>query len=161
MPLIRERLPEPQAYYEGQDLVLAGKGAWRTTRCVFHGGSDSMRVNLRSGGFCCMAGCGARGGDVLAYHMAVQGLGFIEAARDLDAWDEDASDTGTHPRRRPAGLPAREALALLRADAMVVAVAAGNLAQGVVLTDADRQRLQEAAARVQCIAEKVGVSEQW
>ncbi|SFM91854.1 hypothetical protein [Variovorax sp. OV329] len=26
MPLIRERLLEPQAYYESQDLVLAGKG---------------------------------------------------------------------------------------------------------------------------------------
>ncbi len=161
MPLIRERLPEPQAYYESQDLVLAGKGTWRTTRCVFHGGSDSMRVNLRSGGFCCMAGCGARGGDVLAYHMAAQGLGFVEAAKDLRAWEVDASYMGARTRCRPAGLPARDALALLRADALVVAVAAGNLAQGAVLTDADRRRLQAAAARVQRIADEVGVGDRW
>lgn len=161
MPLIRESLPEPQAYYESQDLVLTGKGAWRTTRCEFHGGSDSMRVNLRSGGFCCMAGCGARGGDVLAYHMAAQGLGFVEAAKNLHAWADDASDMGARTRCRPAGLPARDALALLRADALVVAVAAGNLAQGAVLTDADRRRLQAAAARVQRIADEVGVGDRW
>lgn len=159
MPLIRERLPDPQAYYEGQHLVLAGKGAWRTTRCVFHGGSDSMRVNMRSGGFCCMAGCGARGGDVLAYHMAAQGLGFVEAAKDLQAWEDRACDLAALTRRRPVGLPVRDALALLREEAVLVAVAAGNLAHGVALTETDRQRLLEAAARVQRIADEVGVAE--
>jgi hypothetical protein len=112
MTLLRERLPEPQGYFESQDLELVGRGAWRTTRCAFHGGSDSMRVNLRSGGFCCMAGCGARGGDVLAYHMAAHGLGFVEAAKELGAWQDDpaSAHAGTQ-RRRPFGLPAREALA--------------------------------------------------
>ncbi len=162
MPLIRDRLPEPQAYYESQDLVLMGKGAWRTTRCAFHGGSDSMRVNVRSGGFACMAGCGARGGDVLAYHMAAHGLGFVEAARDLGAWAEERQHEATRrPPIRPLGLPAREALALLREDALVVAVAAGNLAQGRELTEADRQRLREGAARIQRIADEVGVDARW
>ena len=157
MTLMRDRLPEPQDYYEGQGLALVGRGAWRTTRCTFHGGSDSMRVNLRSGAFCCMAGCGARGGDVLAYHMAVHGLGFVEAAKDLGAWEKECSPSPLAQRQRPCALPAREALALLREDAMVVAVAAGNLARGVALSEADRERLFAAAAGVQRIADEVGV----
>ncbi|MBS0341376.1 MAG: hypothetical protein JSS56_12680 [Proteobacteria bacterium] len=165
MPLMHDRLPAPQAYFESQDLVLTGKGAWRTTRCVFHGGSDSMRVNLSSGGFCCMAGCGARGGDVLAYHMAAHGLGFVQAAQALGAWaEEPPSGAGPQAHRlpcRPMGLPAREALALLREDALVVAVAAGNLAHGHALSEADRQRLHQSAARILRIADGVGVATHW
>ncbi|KPU88374.1 hypothetical protein APR50_39440 [Variovorax paradoxus] len=157
MTLIHDRLPDPQAYFEAQGLVLLGRGAWRTTRCAFHGGSDSMRVNVRSGSFCCMAGCGARGGDVLAYHRAAHGLGFVEAAKDLGAWDEDGRSTAADARRRPGGLPARDALALLREDALVVAMAAGNLASGVALGEADRQRLMACAARVQRLADEVGI----
>lgn len=162
MTLRRERLPAPQDYYEGQGLVLMGRGVWRTTRCAFHGGSDSMRVNLRSGGFCCMAGCGARGGDVLAYHMAAHELGFVAASQDLGAWEADPADPARNaPRRRPSGLPPREALALLREDAMVVAVAAGNLARGVALSEADLQRLLVGAARIQRIADEAGVDARW
>ena len=157
MTLTRDRLPEPRGFFENQGLVLVGRGAWRTTRCIFHGGSDSMRVNIHSGGFCCMAGCGARGGDVLAYHMAAQGLGFVEAARDLGAWVDEPADPSQNQRRRPSGLPAREALALLREDAMLVAVAAGNLAQGVTLSEADRHRLLDCASRIGRIAEQVGL----
>ena len=157
MPLMREHLPEPQAYFEGQGLAVVGRGAWRTTRCVFHGGSDSMRVNMRSGAFCCMAGCGARGGDVLAYHMAVRGLGFVQAAKDLGAWRDDPEGPASWAPRRPLGLPARDALALLREDALVVAIAAGNLAHGMALSEQDRRRLLACAARVQRIADEVGV----
>jgi hypothetical protein len=157
MPLVRDRLPEPLGYYEHEGLALLGRGAWRTTRCAFHGGSDSMRVNVQSGGFCCMAGCGARGGDVLAYHMAAHGLGFVEAAKDLGAWEDDPSEPLQQQRRRPCGLPAREALALLCEDAMLVAVAAGNLAHGVALGEEDRARLAQCAARIQRIADEVGV----
>ncbi len=81
---VKHNLPSPQAYYEAEGLVLQPGGQrWRTTRCEFHGGSDSMRVHLGSGAFVCMAGCGARGGDVLAYHMAAHGMGFVEAAKAL------------------------------------------------------------------------------
>ena len=161
MTFRRERLPEPQGYYEGQGLVLVGKGPWRTTRCVFHGGSDSMRVNLKSGGFCCMAGCGARGGDVLAYHMAAQGLDFVAAAKALGAWQDEPAGSTQGPRRRPCALPAREALALLREDALVVAVAAANAAHGTPLSEADRQRLLACVARIQRIADEVGVAAPW
>ena len=88
--------------------------------------------------------------------MAAQGLGFVEAARALGAWQDDPASAQQGPqRRRPCGLPAREALALLRDDAL--AVAAGNLARGLVLSEADRQRLLEGAARIQRIADQVGV----
>lgn len=150
MTFVRDRLPEPAGYFEGEGLVLTGRGRWRTTRCAFHGGSDSMRVNVETGSFCCMAACGARGGDVLAYHMAAHGIGFVEAARALGAWEDDGQTQG---RRRPAGLPARDALELLKADAMLVAVAAGNVARGVALSDEDRRQLMAAAGRVLRIAE--------
>ena len=66
----RTRLPDPVGYYESQGLTLKGSRSakWRTTRCEFHGGSDSMRVNVTNGAFKCMA-CNVGGGDVLAYHM--------------------------------------------------------------------------------------------
>ena len=85
----RRNLPDPITYFEGVGLKLTGRGKWRTTECKFHGGSDSMRVNTDSGAFACMAGCGARGGDVLAYEMATGGLGFIEGAKELGAWVDD------------------------------------------------------------------------
>ena len=70
MPFDRNRLPEPVSYFEGQDLLLTGprSAKWKTTACVFHTGTDSMRINTASGGWCCMS-CGVKGGDVLAYHM--------------------------------------------------------------------------------------------
>jgi len=40
----KSRLPDPVTYFEGQGLKLLGRGGWRTTKCLFHGGSDSMRV---------------------------------------------------------------------------------------------------------------------
>jgi len=49
--------------------------------------------------------------------------------------------------RRP--FPAADVLQALADEALVVAVAAGNLAQGVTLTDADRKRLMTAADRVE------------
>ncbi|WP_157270923.1 CHC2 zinc finger domain-containing protein [Azohydromonas aeria] len=149
---IRDRLPDPADYFEGQGLVLIGRGKWRTARCDFHGGSDSLRINTESGGWCCMA-CGAHGGDVLAFHMQARGLEFVEAARELGAYVE-----GNKPHRspaKPAGLSPRMALEVLAFEALTVAVAAGNLAQGVALTDNDRQRLTLAAGRINLLAEGV------
>ena len=50
MPFDRNALPEPLGYYESQGLTFRErKGRWRTTRCDFHQGSDSMRVANRAG----------------------------------------------------------------------------------------------------------------
>lgn len=150
MAFDRNRLPDPAAYYEGQGLKFhERKGKWRTAACTFHGGSDSMRINTVSGAFVCMAGCGARGGDVLAYHMAAYGQGFAAAAKELGAWVEGGKPT----TQRPTPISARAALEILHAEAMLAAIAAGNVAHGVALTDADRARLMTAAGRITRILE--------
>jgi hypothetical protein len=150
MTFDRNRLPDPQGYFESVGLVLSRGGQWRTTRCEFHGGSDSMRVNLQSGSWVCMAGCGARGGDVLAYEMAHSGTSFVDAAKALGAWIEDGKPP-THTQR-PAPFPARDALQVLDSEANFVAICAGSLATGVVLSDNDRARLLQAANRISLIA---------
>ena len=58
---IKDRLPDPVPYYESEGLVLKGRGKWRPTECRFHGSRDSMRINTETGGFVCMAACGAKG----------------------------------------------------------------------------------------------------
>lgn len=145
----RERLLEPIGYFEGQGLRLSKRGKWRTTECRFHDGSDSMRINCATGAWVCMS-CGAKGGDVLAYEMAAHGVDFVTAAKALGAWVEDGKP---EPRRKPAPLPPRAALEVLSFEAMLTAVAAGNLAQGLVLTAKDRARLMTAAGRIAKIAE--------
>lgn len=82
----RELLPDPATYFERAGLALVGRGQWRSAVCPFHDDSHpSLRVNTQTGAFRCMA-CGAKGGDVLAFHRARYGLSFLQAARDLGAW---------------------------------------------------------------------------
>ena len=145
----RNQLPDATTYCVRQDLRLIGPGKWKTTSCTFHGGSDSMRINTATGGWCCMA-CDAKGGDVLAYHMQAHRLEFVEAARQLGAWIEDDNPA---PRQKPAPLPPRAALQVLAFEATLTAVAAGNMAHGVKLTDHDKARLLTAAGRITRIAE--------
>ena len=70
MPFDRRNLPDPISYYESEGLTLTSRGKWRNTECNFHGGSDSMRINAKSGAFACMGGSSARGGHVVAFPMA-------------------------------------------------------------------------------------------
>ena len=149
MTFDRNRLPDPTAFYEERGLTLTGRGKWRTTACTFHGGSDSMRVNTDSGAFVCMAGCGARGGDVLAFHMANTGQEFVEAAKALGAWVDDGRPTAQH---KPGALSPRQALEVLATEAVLVAIAAGNVAHGLALTDDDRRRVMQSAGRIENIA---------
>ena len=61
-------------------------GPWRTVRCPFHDDKHaSLSINADTGGFLCHA-CGARGGDVLSFHMQRHGLDFKTAAQELGAW---------------------------------------------------------------------------
>ena len=147
----RDRLPDPVSYYEAVGLKLTGprSSKWRTTECKFHGGSDSMRVHVATGAFRCM-NCGARGGDVLAYHMAESGLEFVEAAKALGAW---VADGKPHKPQKPTALSPRAALEVLDFEATLVAVAAGNLAKGLILSDADRKRLLICAGRINRVVE--------
>lgn len=146
---IKDLLPDPTSYFEAEGLKLSSKGKWRTTSCRFHGGSDSMRVNLQSGGWCCMA-CDAKGGDLLSYQMQAHGQDFIEAAKALGAWQEDGK--GPLPQK-PTPLSARQALQVLAMEANLAAVAAANVAHGTVLSAPDLARLLQASARITRLVE--------
>jgi len=150
MAFDRDRLPDPESYYKSQGLRLKGPpGAhWKTTECLEHGGSDSMRINTASGGFCCMA-CDAKGGDVLAYHMRITGKDFASAARELGAWIDDGK-----PQRpqRPTSLPPWAALEVLNMEALIVAIEACRVAKGHIPDEADKARLLLCAHRIGRIA---------
>lgn len=96
-----------------------------------------------------MAECGARGGDIVAYHQAINSMNFIEAAKALGAWIDDSR--GTQPVR-PTPLSARDALSVLAAETNLVAVAASNMAHGVALSQLDLARMLAAAGRITKIA---------
>jgi hypothetical protein len=87
--LDRDSLPAPEAYLRKRGwLPKRSSGEWVSIRCPVHKGGDeahpSLRVSLLDGHFRCHA-CGASGGDVLALHRLVTGLGFRDAARELGA----------------------------------------------------------------------------
>ena len=146
----RDRLPAPLDYFEAEGFTLTGRGKWRSTACPFHGSGSSLRVNVESGAFICMAGCGARGGDLVSFHQAHHGVGFVRAAKDLGAWRRHPRDPAK-PRRRPTPFSPRDALEVFGDELLLVVVAALNVHQGVALTDADRARLLVAARRVHTI----------
>ena len=148
---IRDRLPAPVDYFDLEGVPLKGPGRWKAGPCHFHGGSDSLRVNVATGGWCCI-NCGTKGGDVLAYAMQRHGMDFIEAAKALGAWDE-ATPRGNAPHR-PRAFSARAAVEVLRFESLFVTVCACNLAKGLALSDVERKRLVEAAGCIQLVTEE-------
>ena len=83
----RDRLPPSAEFYASEGIKLLGGGAWRSALCPFHQDTrPSLRIFFSTGAFRCM-GCGAKGGDVLAFHMLRHGLRFIDAATALGAWE--------------------------------------------------------------------------
>ncbi len=146
---IRSRLPEPAGYYEGRGLVLKGHGKWRTTRCEFHGGSDSMRINVVSGAWRCMA-CGESGGDVLAYAMQRDCIDFVSAARTLGAYVDDGRPH--HGPSQSVRLPARDAMEVAALELGIARVVMSDLLRGVVPSDTDWARFLVACNRVESIA---------
>ncbi len=150
MSFDRNQLPDALTYFENQGLTLKGPGSakWKTTACNFHGGSDSMRVNVTCGAWVCMS-CDAKGGDVLSYEMQSCGSEFIDAAKALGCWVDD----GRPPTRtKPTPISPRQALSVMAFESTLTAVAAGNIANGVTLSDTDRARLVVAANRINRLA---------
>ena len=151
MPFDRTLLPDPATYFENQGLILKGprSAKWKTTTCNFHGGSDSMRVNVATGAWVCMS-CGEKGGDVLAYEIKDGGREFVDAAKALGCWVDDGRP---QVQTKPTPLSPRLALSVMAFESTLAAVAAGNVANGVALTDTDRARLMVAANRINRLVE--------
>lgn len=150
MTFDRRNLPEPVGYYEAAGLVFRErKGKWRTTRCEFHGGSDSMRINTDSGAFACMA-CGASGGDVLAYEIQATGAEFIDACKALGCWVDDGQPAVQH---KPTPLSPRAALQAIAFEVTLVAIEASRIASGIVPSEADKARVLAASNRITRIME--------
>lgn len=151
MSFDRNQLPDPVTYFEDRGLTLKGprSAKWKTIACRFHGGSDSMRVNVATGAWVCMS-CGAKGGDVLSYEMQSNGSEFIDAAKALGCWVDDGRLPAT---TKPTPLSPRQALSVMAFEANLTAVAAGNVANGMILPDADRARLMVAANRINRLVE--------
>ena len=151
MTFIRENLPTPVSYFENFGLILKGlrSAKWKTAACNFHGGSDSMRVNVASGAWVCMS-CGEKGGDVLAYEIAVGGADFVAAAKAIGPWADDGKP---YKPQKPLPLSPRSALSAVAFEAALTAISAGNIAKSVLLTDTDRSRLMTAAGRINQLME--------
>lgn len=146
---VRDRLPDPARYFEAEGLPLTGRGKWKTTRCDFHDGSDSMRVNVESGAWRCM-NCGTKGGDVLAYAMQRHCLGFIEAARTLGAYVEDGK-----PHRgacQQTTLPARDAMELVALSLLVAVQVIAGIRRGEIPNDRDWRDFLERAGQIELLA---------
>lgn len=86
---------------------------------------------------------------MLAYRRAVHGESFVDAARALGAWVDDGKLTPT----RPTPISARDAIMLITREANFVAIAAANVAHGIMLSDADLKRLLKAVSRISRIGE--------
>ena len=83
-----DRLPGAAAYFADEGLKIVGSGEWRSAICPFHEDRHpSLRVRMKNGAFRCMT-CGAKGGDILAFHQKRHGQTFKEAAIALGAWEE-------------------------------------------------------------------------
>ena len=146
---IRDHLPDPISYFEAEGVHLVGPSQWKTGPCDFHGGSDSLRVNVRTGRWVCM-NCLAKGGDVLAFHIQRHGLDFIEAARQLGAYVDDG-----RPHRgqvTPTTLQARDAMQLLARDLTLAVVVISDIRLGVIPSDQDWQGFVKCAGEIEHLA---------
>jgi hypothetical protein len=93
--------------------------------------------------------CGASGGDALALHMAIAGMDFVDAAKDLGAWVADGRPGPITPTR----LSPRDALTALASDLHLVAVIISDLRRGTTPSENDWRAFLGAARRVLHIAE--------
>ena len=152
MPYSRERLPDPITYYEAQGLNIQrrGRGPWRASSCPFCQSRDNFNINLESGGFHCW-GCAAKGGDVLAFHMAHASLDFVSAAKALGCWVEDGKPSTRPPR--PDQLSPRDAITLMADDANYLAIFSSLLINQRPLTESDHAEALSAVARILKISE--------
>ena len=84
--VLKAALPPARYYRRVLRTMPAPKGTdWVDGGlCPFHADRHrgNFRVHLASGAYVCFA-CGAKGGDLLAFHQALTGLSFQDSLRDL------------------------------------------------------------------------------
>ncbi len=152
MTFNRDHLPGWLAYADAQGIKVEGRGTWRSILCDFHDDSKpSLRVNTKSGGWCCMS-CGASGGDVLAHLMQRNGVNFVSAARTLGAWQDDGEPARPRQART---LTAQDALELLYQDATTLWILACDIGQGKALSASERATAAAIARRAMVVFEGV------
>ena len=74
--------------YELPDAIIRRYGWNGGGLCPFHSDSTagSFRINAATGAFKCYS-CGTKGGDIISFKMALNGLNFIDALTMLaDDW---------------------------------------------------------------------------
>jgi hypothetical protein len=86
-PLDRSSLTPPLQYLTELGLLKRKpRGNWAAISCPVHkGGAEknpSLNISMVDGHFRCMA-CGVSGGDLVALHRLITGVGFLDAVRDL------------------------------------------------------------------------------
>jgi hypothetical protein len=150
MSFNKDLLPVPLTYYEGQGLNIAKRGskAWRATNCPFCESRDNGNINLDSGGFHCW-GCAAKGGDIVAFHMAMHGVDFVDAVKALGAWVEDGKPAN---RAKPMPISYRDGLHLIAQEAQLIAIAGATI-QKEPLPERDLARVIQAAGRINRVLE--------
>jgi hypothetical protein len=82
----KRRLPDPFTYYSQrlEKLTPPKSSGWASALCPFHDDHHpSLSVHIVEGGAYRCHSCGAKGRDVVAFHMARTGYGFKEAVSDL------------------------------------------------------------------------------
>ena len=107
-----------------------------------------MRIMVTTGAFVCM-NCGARGGDVVAYHMAAHGLTFLEAAKWLGAWVGSEIIQGNI---RPTQFSARDAMRVVNFEVTLLAIEGSRMAKGIKPSPEDLERILVAAGRINHVA---------
>lgn len=79
----QDSLPTPYSYYKKLFPYIFSGREWVNVRCCFHKDKNpSLSINLKSGGYFCHA-CGAKGGDVLSFHMSKNQMTFKAAVAAL------------------------------------------------------------------------------
>lgn len=77
--IARDELPTPFLYYMKIFPKIMRGSEWVKVCCVFHNDRNpSLSINLKSGGYNCFS-CGAKGGDIIAFHQKHFNLGFLES----------------------------------------------------------------------------------
>jgi DNA primase catalytic core len=124
--------------------------------CPFHSEkTPSFIVSSRRQTYKCF-GCGVHG-NAIGFLMDHLGLGFVDAVSELA---QQAGMTVSQHWHAPAGKPrkttlsAREALTVIRRDALTCAIVAIDSAKGKAVSPTDRASVIAAAARIERLCEE-------